>query len=165
MAEIHDRAQVDCPLEQAADLLTVLFARRGALAGEGAVMTIQVPVVDVAVAREIEVSFAPHPEYSRYRKLKVAWAPSGGGPYPAFDGTVSFEQAGQMQTNIVLDGAYDPPGGVVGKAFDAVVGRRVAAAAVRALLATLKHELEAAYRDERDRAANAARPNYLPTYE
>jgi hypothetical protein len=165
MAEIHDRAQVDCPLEQAADLLTVLFARRGALAGEGAVMTIQVPIVDVAVARGIEVNFSPHPEHSHYRKLNVAWAPSGGGPYPTFEGIVSFERAGQSQTSIVLDGTYEPPGGVVGKAFDAVVGHRIAAAAVRALLEALKRELEAAYRDERERAANAARPNYLPTYE
>jgi hypothetical protein len=158
MAEIHDRILVECPLEQAADLLAARF-RPGVSA-----MTIQVPLADVALAREIEVSFTPHPERSRYRMMNLAWVPKGGGPYPTFAGTLAFEPA-PPHTNLALDGAYEPPGGIVGKAFDAVVGRRIAAAAVRALLETIKAGLESDYRDEQERAAQAARPNYLPTYE
>ena len=159
MAEIHDRILVECPLEQAADLLSERFARRG-----GDVLTIQVPLADVSVAREIVVSFTPHPERSRYRTVNLSWAPKGGGPYPTFAGTLTFEPAG-VQTNLALDGNYEPPGGIVGKAFDAVVGHRIAAAGVRALLEAIKANLEADYRDEQERAAQAIRPNYLPTYE
>jgi hypothetical protein len=159
MAEIHDRVLVECPLEQAADLLTARFARPG-----GSLVTIQVPVADVAVAREIVVSFTPDPEHSRYRRLNLTWAPKGGGPYPTFSGTLAFEAAA-AQTNLALDGNYEPPGGIVGKAFDAVVGRRIAAAGVRALLERIKLDIEADYREEQERAAQAARPSYLPTYE
>jgi hypothetical protein len=159
MAEIHDRILVECPLEQAADFLATRFERPGTSA-----MTIQVPLADVSLAREVAVSFTPHPERSRYRMMNLSWAPKGGGPYPTFAGTLTFEPAA-AETNLVLDGTYEPPGGIVGKAFDAVVGRRIAAAAVRALLETLKTGLEADYRAEQERTAQAARPNYLPTYE
>jgi hypothetical protein len=116
------------------------------------------------VAREISVTFAPRAEHSRYRMMNLSWTPKGGGPYPTFAGTLTFEPAG-AQTNLALDGDYEPPGGIVGKAFDAVVGRRIAAAGVRALLEAMKLDVEADYRDEQERAAQAVRPNYLPTYE
>jgi hypothetical protein len=159
MAEIHDRIMVECPLEQASDLLAARFARH-----DGSTMTIQVPLADVSVAREIAVSFTPHPEHSRYRAMNLSWAPKGGGPYPTFAGTLRFEPAA-TRTNLALDGNYEPPGGIIGKAFDAVVGRRIAAAGVRALLETIKADLEDAYREEQEHAAQAPRPNYLPTYE
>ncbi|MGP6158948.1 MAG: SRPBCC family protein [Vulcanimicrobiaceae bacterium] len=146
-------------MEQAADLLAARFARAG-----GAVVTLQVPLADVAVAREIVVTFSPHPERSRYQVMNVTWAPKGGGPYPSFAGTLTFEPAA-AQTNLALDGNYEPPGGVAGKAFDAIVGRRIAAAGVRALLEAMKVDLEAEYRDERERTAQATRPSYLTTYE
>ncbi len=96
--------------------------------------------------------------------MNVTWAPKGGGPYPSFAGTLTFEPAA-AQTNLALDGNYEPPGGVAGKAFDAIVGRRIAAAGVRALLEAMKVDLEAEYRDERERTAQATRPSYLTTYE
>jgi Raf kinase inhibitor-like YbhB/YbcL family protein len=107
-------------------------------------MVMTLPLGDVSLARDIEVRFTSDPEQSRYRGLDVTWAPKGGGPYPTFSGTLTFESADE-RTNLALDGTYEPPGGMFGRAFNAVVGRRLADASVQALLQNIKADLEAEF--------------------
>ena len=75
----------------------------------------------------------------------IAW-PAGstarGIPTPAFAGTLVLS-AGEdyNETELKLDGGYDPPGGAAGRAFDELVGRRVAHATLSALLGGLGDDL------------------------
>ncbi len=70
-----------------------------------------------------------------------------------------------MTVAMALDGEYEPPGGALGKAFDAAVGRRISTAGVKNLLLTFKREIEGAYREEVERVAGSGSPNYPPSYE
>jgi hypothetical protein len=63
-------------------------------------------------------------------------------------------------STLTLSGRYGPPGGIAGAAFDAVVGRHMATASLKALLTTLKSAIEAARTQ-----ASAVAATYLPTYE
>ncbi len=50
----------------------------------------------------------------------------------------------------MLSGEYQPPFGVVGEAFDAVIGKRIAEATAKMLLETLQQELEADFSAVKD---------------
>lgn len=45
---------------------------------------------------------------------------------PSFSGEIGLHTNGEAHATLILDGAYDPPGGVLGTAVDAVGLRRVA---------------------------------------
>ena len=81
---------------------------------------------------------------SQYR---LAWLPgttSRGIPTPGFEGTLTL-RAGEDydESELQLDGVYDVPGGVAGKIFDDVVGRRIAHATLGALLDGVRCTLRA----------------------
>jgi len=102
--------------------------------------------VNLGVEREVEVAFVPLRGYKGeaqlHDELQFTWAPVGGGPYPAFAGTMHMHPQGS-DTEIVLSGEYQPPFGVLGEAFDAVIGKRIAEATAQTLLEELREELEA----------------------
>ena len=64
--------------------------------------------------------------------VAFAWRPAWRG-FPAFGATLTVQQAGE-KTELVLEGSYEPPGGVVGRLFDRVVGQKLAARTMDALL-------------------------------
>src|ERR1700727_2815232 len=66
------------------------------------------------------LSVAPHLE-----GVAFAWSPSWRG-FPNFGATLTVQPAGN-DTELVLDGAYEPPGGPAGRLFDRFVGRKLAA--------------------------------------
>jgi hypothetical protein len=69
--------------------------------------------------------------------LAFAWRPAWRG-FPSFGATLTVRRAGE-QTELVLEGSYEPPGGVVGRLFDRVVGQKLAARTMDALLDQLAH--------------------------
>ena len=69
--------------------------------------------------------------------LGIDWMPQGAAAFPHFSGALAAVAAGSEACRLTLSGAYAPPGGIAGKAFDAVVGNRIA----RASLADLLHRL------------------------
>ena len=79
---------------------------------------------------------------SRYRIAWEAGRTARGIPTPAFSGTLSLS-AGEdySESELKLDGRYDPPGGAAGRAFDELVGRRIAHATMGALLSGVGDEL------------------------
>ncbi|MGH7716524.1 MAG: hypothetical protein ACREML_11070, partial [Vulcanimicrobiaceae bacterium] len=101
---------------------------------------------NLGIDREVDVAFVPVHGYKGERnvhdELKFAWEPAGGGPFPTFSGTLRMHPLG-LQTEIVLSGEYQPPLGVLGEAFDAVIGKRIAEATALMLLEMLQQELEA----------------------
>jgi hypothetical protein len=70
---------------------------------------------------------APHAE-----GVALAWRPAWRG-FPSFGGTLTVRPAGK-KTVLVLEGSYEPPGGVAGRLFDWVVGRKLAARTMDAFL-------------------------------
>ncbi len=75
---------------------------------------------------------------------RIKWEPEGGGPYPAFEGTlVTWGETDPLRTFIELDGTYEPPLGVAGETFDAALGHVLAQRTARALLDDIAHALSA----------------------
>ena len=62
----------------------------------------------------------------------------------------------------MLEGSYEPPGGVVGRLFDRVVGQKLAARTMDALLDQLAHQFliakdrDSACRRQKERMLNVA---------
>jgi hypothetical protein len=81
--------------------------------------------------------------------MKIRWEPSLAGPYPHFDGEFEIHPLG-LKTELTLVGSYEPPGGIFGAAFDAVIGSKIAQISARTLLEDLKAHLEADYATVRD---------------
>jgi hypothetical protein len=73
------------------------------------------------------LSTAPHGE-----GVALAWRPAWRG-FPSFGATLIVQAAGN-ETQLVLEGSYEPPGGAAGRFFDRFVGRRLAARTMDALL-------------------------------
>jgi len=80
--------------------------------------------------------------------LELSWDPEDQ-TVPRFTGTLAGEAKDAGTTTLTLDGTYTPPGGVAGAAFDLVVGRKIAAATARALLADIKEFMESDFQTAR----------------
>lgn len=109
---------------------------------DGAHTVLRAWVVHVAVECEILLKISPRSGSPRRAVLDVRWRPLSDGPYPSFSGTLSAEEIEAGWSRLDLDGEYVPPGGIVGAAFDAVLGHRIAAESVQDLLHTLKTAFE-----------------------
>jgi hypothetical protein len=68
--------------------------------------------------------------------VALAWRPAWRG-FPSFGATLTVQPAGE-NTVLVLEGSYEPPGGVLGRFFDWVVGRKLAARTMDAFLSQLQ---------------------------
>lgn len=74
--------------------------------------------------------------------LKLAWDPDDP-TAPRFAGTLQCAEGDGGKTLLILDGKYEPPFGVAGAAFDAIVGGRIASATLRTLLEDMRQFIEA----------------------
>lgn len=93
---------------------------------------------------EVEIE-PPRGETGDKFAMKVFWHPVGTTLLPTFEGTLRFEwDHDYHNTWALLQGNYEPPLGAVGKAFDAVLGERIARTTMRALLDDVRASLEAA---------------------
>ncbi len=105
------------------------------------------------LVKEVDVTYSRGEDY-RCTSIKCGssiWKPHGGGPYPAFSGTLTV-RSDEDYTGCILDlaGAYEPPMGAVGAAFDVVVGSRLAAGSAAELLRTLGERLKSRYRENEE---------------
>jgi hypothetical protein len=89
-----------------------------------------------------------HPSDMQPRFL-VKWAPSGDVPLPSFDGTLTVESDEDYGSFfLVLEGHYEPPLGLPGLAFDAIVGHHIAEATADQFLERIRDFIEKAYAEE-----------------
>jgi hypothetical protein len=82
----------------------------------------------------------------------VDWKDAADGPYPDFHGTLTV--AGDEDYDafwLVLEGNYQPPGGLGGQLFDAVIGKRIAEATAAGLLAEIRDDSERSFAAEEAR--------------
>jgi hypothetical protein len=135
MSTLREFTNVQCPFEDAASRLLSHFAD-----GKGSI-SLRVRIADLRIERDVDIRLAAKPAYPGYKILDVHWAPKDGGPYPAFDGTLSIAEDGIGWSRIEIDGTYRAPFGLVGAAFDALVGHRIAQDTATELLEQIKRIL------------------------
>lgn len=140
MSVVKERIYVAAPYTQAREV----FERRlGLAAGETqgtCSLLLAVPAGQGHdVTRSVSATTRRQPDSGNYSsRYLIAWdagRTAGGLPTPGFSGTLSLHAGEDYgETALQLDGRYDPPGGAAGRAFDELVGRRIAHATMHALL-------------------------------
>jgi hypothetical protein len=152
MTELNERAYVQVPYNRAGQCLGSYLERLGWSAGAPAILSLRLEASDLgspaqlSIARDVTARFEKIDDPRHLTKpMQVEWSPAGGGPYPTFRGSLTISEDEDYGTCILtLSGEYEPPLGVVGKGFDAIVGRRIAIATARRLLAQIRDGMEAA---------------------
>lgn len=132
MSDIHEFTTVACPFDDVPRRLRAHFR------SDTAMIPLRLNLGDLRLERDVKINLREKSAYPGYRLLDVSWEPKGGGPYPSFHGTLSIADEGVGWSRIDLDGAYQPPFGLIGAAFDATVGHRIASATTTELLAHIK---------------------------
>jgi hypothetical protein len=144
MSEIHECLTVLCPFEQTPQAAAAYVASLP-VENDAHMVPIRIALGDLTVERRADLKIKHSRAYPGFEIMEIAWKPHDGGPYPIFRGTLSVEDVGGNFSRLDLDGAYDPPLGIVGAAFDAVVGHRIAVAGARQLLEEIKNGMELAF--------------------
>jgi hypothetical protein len=163
MTKLTQHTSVNCPLPQAAQRLESFFRAHGNAAGDTARIRLQANVappgapeytVERPVIATMQLRYVDGDMEPRYR---IQWAPEGGGPYPLFAGELTIGGEDDYDSfRLTLSGAYEPPLGLAGAAFDAVAGHTIAERAASRLLAEIKTAIEAEFRSaERAKSEHA----------
>lgn len=144
MSKLSETIVVACPYHLAkqylADVLRTSREKPDA-------MTVGIPFGGLDVSKQVEFTTSEGADPMHFdQPWKLHWSPAGGGPYPDFDGELTV-RADEDYTSCLLElqGAYRPPGGLAGEAFDTVAGRKIASATARALLEKVGAELVERY--------------------
>jgi hypothetical protein len=119
---------------------TALFRRAADAASwraESVAAGLQVEVGGLAIGTDIaiEIEGIEEPEgrapLSRVMRMKLRWqAAKRPGLFPTMQATLSFYPLSPEETQLDLEGEYEPPLGLVGAGADALVGHRIAEASV-----------------------------------
>jgi hypothetical protein len=151
MPVVKERLFVEAPYTQARGA----FERRLGLSPGGVrgtcVLTLPFPVgEDHEIARVVTATTERLPGTANYTShYRIAWdagRTARGIPTPGFAGILTLSSGEDYsETEIKLDGEYAAPGGVAGRAFDELLGRRIAHATLSALLSGVGDELREAH--------------------
>jgi hypothetical protein len=140
MTAIVEKELVHAPLASADRFLKAFLADHPTTNGEGARVFLHAG--DTAQPAIVSLQLAHRPEDMTPR-YKVHWEAEGGGPYPVFDGELTVGADEDYDSFwLVIDGGYAPPLGIAGQMFDSVIGRRIATASARGLLAEMRKAIE-----------------------
>ena len=143
MTAIVEKELVHAPLGSADTFLQAFLVAHPAPKGDGARIVLRAGDTAQSAIVTLHPARRPADMTPRYR---VHWEAEDGGPYPDYDGELTIGADEDYNAFwLVLDGAYAPPGGVAGQLFDAVIGRRIAAASARGLLSEIRAEIEARF--------------------
>jgi hypothetical protein len=157
MSDLHQRIFVNCPAHAAKDYIARYFDSKRSAGHSGPSdpirLALRAPVnlpalqTEIVLQRDVVATVAPLDDAGgNLARMSVEWEPAGGGPFPRFRGTlVASNDEGYESFSLVLDGAYEPPLGASGAAFDAALGHRIAIATARNLLSEVRDGIEKAY--------------------
>lgn len=153
MSQVSERELVRAPLAWAERLLVAFITANPAPSGEGAHVILH--AADITEPAIITLTPARRPEDMTPR-YAVHWMAEDGGIFPVFDGFLSVGADEDYNSYwLVIDGAYEPPGGLAGKMFDAVLGHRIAVTTTRNLLVALRETAEIIFEIEEARKPHA----------
>lgn len=113
-------------------------------------LRLRVPVEDLSGPLGISIDREVRVEARRARDdenlndlIRISWGPEGKTILPSFSGTlIVWGETGKNMSYIELDGAYTPPLGAAGQAFDETIGHRIAESTAREFLKDLKRAIE-----------------------
>lgn len=144
MSEIHEILTVLCPFELVPLAAKAYLSSLPVVDGKS-VVALRVALGDVTVERRADLTIKHSHAYPGYEIMDIEWHAHDGGPYPVFRGTLSVEEVTGNYCRLDLDGKYEPPLGIAGVVFDAVLGHRIAVGAARQLLDEIRVGLELAF--------------------
>lgn len=160
MTHIYERLFLRCPYVRAREFLREALE---AAADGNTVQTLPLSAPLAFVPGTLEKNVLVRYERGRDplhfdEPWNVYWKPEGGGPYPEFAGELTV-RADESYRGAVLElsGDYAPPFGAFGRAFDMVIGARIAASTAKSLLQHIAISMEQRYRTEEAAKSNVAR--------
>jgi len=147
MSALREELYVNCPVNQARRHLDAFFRERPTLA-------LRVPLAipglknPALMQKDVTASIKRmHASSDSFEDFSVTWEAIAGGPFPRFTGKLTVKGDEDYDSfRLVLEGAYDPPLGAAGEAFDVLVGHWIAIATARDLLERVREAIEIAYR-------------------
>ena len=149
MTEIEVRRQVDCPYTRAKELLRDRL-QPVVDAGNRIAARLSLSFHDRELGKEVSMQFAvAHDPMHFDEPWDISWEPEAGGIYPSFHGSLSIRASDTYESSrLELHGSYEPPLGAIGKAFDNVLGKRIAEATGARFLDEIGGAMEAQHRTE-----------------
>jgi hypothetical protein len=140
MTTLVERDLILAPLASADRCLRAFFESHPAQ-GAGSRIVLRAGAIEQPAIAVVEAVRRPGDRTPRY---SIHWEAASGGPYPEFDGELIVEADAAFNGFwLILTGAYVPPGGIAGQAFDVTLGRSIARATARDLLREMRVEIEA----------------------
>ena len=152
MSTLTELRVVRCPYHLAQRYLAQIIGAPAA-SGQAGPLTLTLALPGVELAKQVVVTYGSAVDPMHFdQPWHTHWKPESG-PYPEFDGELTVRADEDWESALLeLKGTYEPPGGVLGAAFDWGVGSRIASATAQALLERLGSEIESRYtRDERSK--------------
>lgn len=150
MSNLYQRRYLNCPYKRAKELLADAIPA-AATRADGELLRLRLPIAEGAtLSKDVVVSLEPGNDPMHFDQVwNVRWEPTAGGIYPSFTGTLTVRADERYETSILeLVGAYQPPLGAVGAAFDSVVGSRIAHATAREFLRVIGSGIEEGFSKE-----------------
>jgi hypothetical protein len=157
MKAIRERRCTNVPFADAPAYLDQYIHDVVADGGGRIVLSVAVPIERLGIDRRIEVSRMVSVRFEKpgdpdlaAQLTGVSWAPDKGGPYPQFTGAIRLDpDEDPDRCCLMLEGEYDPPFGIVGDAFDALIGKHIARTTIRNLLDEIAIIMETSYESSR----------------
>jgi hypothetical protein len=120
-------AIAECPFSIAEDY-AVDYLRRAEQGGDEATIRLPLVVSPAALHHQVKIGFGLHldilEEGRQHDEVRFRWS-SGTRFLPDFRGTLRFRIDG-TRTEVLIDGSYGAPFGLLGRVFDRVCGRALA---------------------------------------
>jgi hypothetical protein len=152
MSALSAKQTVAAPLPSAARLLQTYLEAQPSRNGGGVRILLRAHGLEQPAIVTLTPAHRPQDMAPRFA---VHWEAEGDGPYPVFDGILTIEGGDDYDVfRLALEGTYQPPLGIAGKAFDLIVGNRIADQTAAELLADIAGVMEARFANE-----EAAKPH------
>ncbi len=148
MSNLYQRRYLKCPYNRARELLAQDLENAAQTGQERTLrLTLAVPAMaNTEIGKNVIVAVKSAEDPTHFdQPWQLHWEPESG-PYPTFDGMLTIHADETYTTSILqLKGAYKPPLGVIGAAFDNMLGSRIAHETARELLRKIAARIETTY--------------------
>jgi hypothetical protein len=143
---ISERALIHAPLGAADGLLAGFFAAHPARTDTGARLIFHAGNIETPAIVLVAAAHMPGDMTPRYT---VHWESDGHTGFPVFEGVLTVDADEDYDAFwLRITGTYRPPAGIIGAAFDAVIGNRLAAETAHNLLAEIRDAVEAVFHQQ-----------------
>lgn len=164
MNDISERLVVHCPFHEGPSYLAVFIAEHQAGDDRTVCIALHLPIGMFAdrrplIERSIVATLYPLPSISDlYPAYSVTWPAETGVSFPEFAGTLGVQSRRRDHClGLIVSGRYELPLNMVGRSFDATLGRRLTHGSARDLLRSIADHVENAWAHD-----EAARAGYSP---